>query len=87
MVGSNFRIVYCKVPRFTGIAKLHPKDKPDKIVGKKIALRNAIGVWIEYSKKWQYNCADFYNKPVRTAIWTAFWNWVSQWPAQKFVVK
>jgi len=71
---------YYQKPKFTGIAKLHPNDKPDKIVGKKIALRNAIGVWIEYSKEWQYNCADFYNKPVRTAIWTAFWTWVSSWP-------
>ena len=68
-----------ELPAFTGIAKLHPNDQPDKIVGKKIALRNAIGVWLEYYKEWQYSCADFYNKEVRTDIWRAFWVWVATW--------
>ena len=46
-------IYVCKdfAPRFTGIAKLHPNDQPDKIIGKKIALRNAIGVWDAENEK------------------------------------
>lgn len=69
-------------PSFTGIARLHPNDKPDKVVGKKIALRNAIGVWDSENEEWSYSCAEFFNKEVRTAIWAAFWGWVDQWPNQ-----
>lgn len=83
VVGSNLELVYQKEPRFTGIARLHPNDTPDKVVGKKIALRKAIGVWFDYHKEWHYNCADFYKKGVRTAIWKAFWNWVADWPNPK----
>lgn len=72
--------VRMEVPRFTGIAKLHPNDKPDKIVGKKIALRNAIGVWDSVNEEWSYSCAEFFDKAVRTAIWRAFWVWVASWP-------
>jgi len=83
MVGKGFEPVFQKNPSFTGIAKLHPNDRPDKIVGKKIALRNALG-----SRKFSgdpepaYNCVDFYCKAVRSVIWAAFSNWVSQWPHQ-----
>ncbi|MHC4526244.1 MAG: hypothetical protein ACYS29_00090 [Planctomycetota bacterium] len=72
------------LPAFIGIARLHPNDKPDKIVGKKIALRNAIGyvvraVTTDGEIMYDYNCANFYNKDVRTAIWKAFWTWVLHW--------
>lgn len=68
-------------PRFTGIARLHPNDKPNKIVGKKIALRNAMGYGVTNWGSFGY--ADFYTKEVRTAIWKAFWGWVSQWKNQQ----
>ena len=74
-----------EVPRFTGIAKLHPNDRPDKIVGKKIALRNAMGRRrrsINGKFIYEWNCANFYNKPVRTAIWDAFRTWVANWNNQ-----
>jgi len=58
---------YSQKPCFTGIAKLHPNDRPDKIIGKKIALRNAMVVWDHVS---------------RTPIWKAFWGWVASWPHQ-----
>ena len=74
-----------ETPDFTGIARLHPNDKPDKIVGKKIALRNAMGRLVrrliddKVIYEWEWNCAEFYNKEVRTAIWKAFWEWVAAW--------
>ena len=71
-------------PRFTGVAKLHPNDKPDKIVGKKIALRNAIGLvkskdqpFLHFSTLQQQDA--FSKKKVRTAIWEAFFAWVVLW--------
>ena len=82
MVGSGFKKVYRKEPSFTGIAKLHPNDRPDKTLGKKIALRNAIGYFVIVEGSWEYNCADFYKKEVRTAIWKAFWKWVKSWAEQ-----
>ena len=57
-------LVYRKEPTFTGVAKLHPNDQPDKIIGKKIALRNATKDW---------------DKVSRTLIWTHFWGWVADW--------
>ena len=86
MVGVGFAMVYHKEPRFTGIAKLHPKDKPDKIVGKKIALRDALLI-IEMDVIPIKNLGDItdvkyypaFNKEVRTAIWKAFWEWVLHW--------
>ena len=85
MVGKGFEIVHEKVPRFTGIAKLHPNDHADRVVGKKVALRKALGK--EYTdhhgnRQFHYNCVDFYNRSVRDAIWKAFWKWVSLWPKQ-----
>ena len=73
-------------PRFTGVAKLHPNDQVDRIVGKKIALRNAMirGFRADpISKKYVTDFhLEFYIKSKRTAIWKAFWQWVSQWPNQ-----
>jgi len=52
--------------RYSGVAKLHPKDRPDKITGKKIALQRAL--------------ADGQlSKPERTRVWAAFWAWVKNW--------
>ena len=76
---NETRKSYYNIPTFTGIARLHPNDTPDKIVGKKIALRNAIGVWDDENEEWSYSCADFFYKKVRTAIWKAFWGWISLW--------
>ena len=56
-------------PAWRGTATLHPKDRPDRIVGKKVALEHAL------------KCSDeFFLKSKRTAIWKAFWQWVSMWP-------
>ena len=57
-----------EVPRYAGIAKLHPNDHVDRVVGKKVAL--------------QYALKEIANKDYRTMIWKAFWSWVSQWPNQ-----
>ena len=73
------QIIYRLKPSFTGIARLHPNDRPDKIVGKKIALRKAMGEYNPETECLIYNCADFYNKSVRTAIWKAFRKWVKSW--------
>lgn len=50
-----------------GVAYLHPNDKPDKIIGKKVALGKAL----------ESGGAD---KELRRMIWKAFWQWVSGWP-------
>lgn len=76
-----------EVPRCSGIARLHPKDRPDKIIGKKIALRNAIGLLKVEGKNYHrfltvLQQASFSNKKVRDAIWKAFWAWVASWPNQ-----
>ncbi len=80
-------IVFCKEPTFTGIAKLHPNDKPDKVDGKKFALRNAMALHdgdmcrIVYPKKDAADprYRDGFFKGARTAIWKAFWVWVTSW--------
>ena len=74
-------------PSFTGVAKLHPNDSVDRIVGKKLALRRALGAILPNDKqRYGEHVSDHYrrmfkNKTDRTAIWKAFWVWVSQWPA------
>ena len=78
MVGSGFRKVYHKEPTFTGIAKLHPNDKPDKIIGKKIALKNAISNRQTLEEHMKRDLHHF-DKEVRTAIWKAFFSWVTSW--------
>ena len=54
------------LPTYRGKAYLNPKDNPNKIIGKKIALTRAL-----VSMK-----ADKY---LRTIIWKAFWNWIESW--------
>ena len=51
---------------FVGVAKLHPNDRPDKIIGKKVALANAMHGRIQ-------------RKDHRTIIWKAFFQWVDSW--------
>ena len=55
-----------------GLAKLHPNDKVDKVVGKKVALQNAI-------EGEQNRSGLLFDKPKRTEIWKAFWAWVKSW--------
>jgi len=81
-----------EVPKFNGVAKLHPKDKPDKIEGKRVALREAIGlVKVEGQPFLHFKTVNqqsaFYNKSVRTEIWKAFWEWVASWNKGKIVCK
>jgi len=73
-------------PISTGVAKLHPNDQVDKLVGKKVALLNAMitGYRVDRvsgQKKPDYHL-EFYIKSKRTAIWKAFWQWVASWPNQ-----
>ena len=80
------RIIYREKPSFTGVAKLHPNDQVDKLVGKKVALLNAMitGYRVDRvsgQKKPDYHL-EFYIKSKRTAIWKAFWQWVASWPNQ-----
>jgi len=77
--GSGSKGLYHGTPRFTGIAKLHPNDQPDKIVGKKIALRNAL----EKAVPCHPNKLYTHNKQVRTAIWKTFWGWVASFNVDK----
>jgi hypothetical protein len=51
---------------FSATAFLHPNDKYDKIIGKKIALTKAISMMN-------------ISKDERTSIWKAFWSWVESW--------
>ena len=68
------------IPRFVGIAKLHPNDKVDKILGKKIALQKAMGV---FRKGWDNSYwKPFQTKQTRTEIWKAFRSWVESWRIQ-----
>ena len=55
-----------EAPCRTGKAKLHPDDSPDKVIGKKIALENALS-------------SSVMGKKSRTVVWKAFWLWVSTW--------
>ena len=78
---------YYQTPKFTGIAKLHPNDQVDRIVGKKLALRRALDVMLPNDEQRYGELLSVHyermhkNKSERTAIWKAFWVWVSQWPA------
>lgn len=52
-----------------GVAHLHPKDKYDKVIGKKVALTKAL-------REHQY-----FDKVMRREVWIAFWLWVGSWGA------
>ena len=80
----NGEAIYREKPSFTGIAKLHPNDSVDRVVGKKIALRNAMLAGYKTYEKGRKTKVPIYHsnftKQVRTAIWKAFWAWVATWP-------
>lgn len=61
-----------KAYAYLGVAKLHPKDQPDKVVGKKIALAHALA-------EKQFVSVRQFDKYARTEIWQAFWAWVESW--------
>jgi len=75
-------------PSFTGVAKLHPNDSVDRIVGKKLALKRALDAMLPSDEQRygeilsNYYERQFKNKAERTAIWKAFWTWVASWPNQ-----
>lgn len=68
------------IPLFTGLAVLHPNDRPDKVIGKKMALLRAM----KKQKTGQYR-TSFWTKAKRTEVWQAFWSWVSSWSKGKCV--
>ena len=73
--------------RFVGVAKLHPKDKLNKVLGKKIALLNAMIkriVWLTdpITNKREKHIEWYFSKQDRTEIWKAFWVWVKSWNEQ-----
>jgi len=74
-------------PTWNGKALLHPNDPVDKIIGKKIALRNAMirGHRIDpiSKKKIPIYHLEFNHKPTRTKIWKAFWAWTESWKPKK----
>lgn len=55
------------VNKYEATAYLHPNDKPDKIIGKKVALTKALAK------------IKGLDKQKRTKIWMAFWIWVASW--------
>lgn len=65
-------------PLYTGLAKLHPNDEPDPIIGKKIALEAAMKGPFFVHIQGEYQ-TRFANKGVRTEIWSAFWSWIASW--------
>lgn len=62
------------ITQYSGKAILHPDDQPDKINGKKIALKRAM------QNSCDTYCPMFFRKFDRTEVWKAFWQWVSTWP-------
>ena len=59
---------------YVGVARLHPNDRFDKVIGKKIALTKCL-------------TNSGISKPERTEIWKAFWEWVTSWEIQSDIVK
>jgi hypothetical protein len=56
----------------SAIAYLHPKDKYDKVIGKKIALTKALA-----------KCSSVFTKKVLKEIWVAFWEWAANWKVKQ----
>jgi len=73
-----------EIPQYIGFVKLHPNDKPDKIIGKKIALQNALISQTFIDPKTKKKITIWHHqKNVRTKIWKAFWAWVESWEDKK----
>ena len=69
---------------YRGLAKLHPNDKVDKVVGKKIALLNTMIkriLWLTnpVTNKIEKHIEWHFSKSLRTEIWEAFWTWIASW--------
>lgn len=62
------------ITQYSGKATLHPNEQPDKINGKKVALKRAM------QNSCGTYCPVFLSKSDRTEVWKAFWQWVSTWP-------
>jgi len=73
---------------FTGVAKLHPNDQVDQIVGKKLALKRALDAAWPFDDSgisgtvFEMRKHDAERKFHRTEIWKAFWQWVANWSNQ-----
>ena len=72
---------YDDLPPFIGVAKLHPNDSPDKVIGKKVALKNALIHSREHRGPFKGEIIIHwrYEKGRRNVIWKAFWAWVESW--------
>ncbi len=64
-----------------GIARLHPNDNPDRIVGKRIALAKALATVSELSNGY------LRSKKRRTIIWKAFLVWVKSWKKREHTIE
>ena len=67
-----------------GSVLIHKGDQPDRIIGKKYALRKALIKKAYFVEKrhviiWQWD------KHMRTKIWDAFWDWIESWDKKKKV--
>jgi hypothetical protein len=82
---------------YTGVAILHPNDRVDRVVGKKIALGRALQQMWPSTLDGDIIIVDDIDEPAfeimkieaerklkRKVIWSAFWMWVAQWPNQGF---
>jgi len=73
-----------EVPRYTSVAKLHPNDQSDKIMGKKTALLKSMIKDIKWftnarTNKLEKHIEWYFSKQDRTEIWKAFWAWTKTW--------
>ena len=76
-----------EIPLFQGTVRPYYKDQPDRILGKKYALREAL-VNKRIKRKsdskdiivWNFTWAE------RTEIWNAFWAWVESWNKKKIEI-
>ena len=79
--------VYLKdgdTPLFQGTVRPYYKDQPDRILGKKYALREAlVNKRIKRKSAGEDILSTYivwnFTKTERTEIWNAFWEWVESW--------
>jgi len=73
-----------EIPLFQGTVRPYYKDQPDRILGKKYALREAL-VSGRLKRKSDGKDVIFWNfiQAERTEIWNAFWEWVESWDKKK----
>ena len=65
-----------------GYAHLRPNDMPNKVIGKKVALTNALILTKEDVGSIEVVHRNF-PKHIRTDIWEAFWEWIANWKAER----